>query len=257
MPHRYKVREIAQQSGLSEATVDRLPNWPPGVRENTRAEVMQATVDRDKQRCPAGPGRPSATSSTLSCGRRSGSPTPSGPRSRPNCVYSRLPWCPRFHLWELDAADGAGVTAAHLMNQWLGPASPDASITLSRTVFRGEGGPAIVEVSDSDGIDATNERLMFDALETHPPSRRCTPSAAAIRPWSPRLKQCRVFIAHDLDADNRRLLRAGRISVVLHNDLRTDARLAMRLILQERGTLPVEPSRPVPIHVITPYYLPR
>src|SRR4029079_1870353 len=28
--------------------------------------------------------------------------------------------------------------------------------------------PAIVEVSDSDGIDATNERLMFDALETHP-----------------------------------------------------------------------------------------
>jgi len=46
MPHRYKVREIAQQSGLSEATVDRLPNWPPGMRENTRAEVMQATVDR-------------------------------------------------------------------------------------------------------------------------------------------------------------------------------------------------------------------
>jgi hypothetical protein len=168
MPHRYKVREIAQQSGLSEATVDRLPNWPPGMRENTRAEVMQATVDRDKQRCPAGPGRPSATSSTLSCGHRSGSPTPSGPRSRPNCVYSRLPWCPRFHLWELDAAEGAGVTAAHLMNQWLGPSSPDASITLSRTVFRGEGGPAIVEVSDSDGIDATNERLMFDALETHP-----------------------------------------------------------------------------------------
>lgn len=36
MPHRYKVREIAQQSGLSEATVDRLPNWPPGVRENTQ-----------------------------------------------------------------------------------------------------------------------------------------------------------------------------------------------------------------------------
>ena len=45
--------------------------------------------------------------------------------------------------------------------------------------------------------------------------------------------------------------------MVLHNDLRTDARLAMRLILQERGTLPVEPSPPVPIHVITPYYLPR
>ena len=35
MTHRYKVREIAQQSGLSEATVDRVLNDRPGVRENT------------------------------------------------------------------------------------------------------------------------------------------------------------------------------------------------------------------------------
>ena len=69
-------------------------------------------------------------------------------------------------------------------------------------------------------------------------------------------RECRVFIAHDLDADNRRLLRDGRISVVLHNDLRADARLAMRLILQERGALPVEPARPAPIQVITPFNLP-
>ena len=46
-------------------------------------------------------------------------------------------------------------------------------------------------------------------------------------------------------------------SGVLHNDLRADARLAMRLILHERGALPLEPSRPVPIQVITPYNLPR
>ena len=57
---------------------------------------------------------------------------------------------------------------------------------------------------------------------------------------------CRVFVAHDLDADNRKLLREGRISVVLHNDLRADARLAMRLILQQQGALPDEPARPVP-----------
>ena len=44
--------------------------------------------------------------------------------------------------------------------------------------------------------------------------------------------------------------------MVLHNDLRADARLAMRLILQERGALPVEPARPVAIQVITPYNLP-
>src|SRR4051812_40643615 len=50
MPHRYKVREIAQQAGLSEATVDRVLNDRPGVRENTRAEVAQAIADLDKQR---------------------------------------------------------------------------------------------------------------------------------------------------------------------------------------------------------------
>ena len=50
MPHRYKVRQIAQQSGLSEATVDRVLNQRPGVRENTRAEVIEAIADLDKRR---------------------------------------------------------------------------------------------------------------------------------------------------------------------------------------------------------------
>ncbi|HKH52655.1 MAG TPA: substrate-binding domain-containing protein, partial [Mycobacterium sp.] len=168
---------------------------------------------------------------------------------------------------------GAGVTAAYLMNQWLGQASSDVLITLSRTVFRGEGerevgfrsalrgsGRAIVEVSDSDGIDATNERLVLEALERHPNIQAVYSvgggNTATVAAFERLGRPCRAFVAHDLDADNRRLLRERRISVVLHNDLRADARLAMRLILQQRGALPVEPSRPVPIQVITPYNLP-
>lgn len=50
MAHRFKVREIAQQSGLSEATVDRVLNDRPGVRAATRAEVLHAIEDLDKQR---------------------------------------------------------------------------------------------------------------------------------------------------------------------------------------------------------------
>ena len=146
-------------------------------------------------------------------------------------------------------------------------------ITLSRNVFRGEGerevgfrsalrgsGRQIVEVSDSDGIDATNERLVLEALERNPNVEAVYSvgggNAATVAAFERLGRDCRVFIAHDLDADNRRLLRDGRISVVLHNDLRADARLAMRLILQERGALPAEPARPVPIQVITPYNLP-
>jgi LacI family transcriptional regulator len=63
-------------------------------------------------------------------------------------------------------------------------------------------------------------------------------------------------VAHDLDADNRRLLREGRLSAVLHNDLRADARLGLRMILQARGALPAEPAKLVPVQIVTPYNVP-
>jgi LacI family transcriptional regulator len=333
MPHRYKVREIAQQSGLSEATVDRVLNKRPGVRENTRAEVMQAIADLDKQRAQLRlVGRRYLIDVVMQTPRRFSDAFRAA-------VEAELPaFAPammraRFHLWEtgqasqmvdaltrirgshgviLKAQDepevaaavdrlvdsgvpvvtyttdvptssrcayvgidnhGAGVTAAYLMNQWLAQAPSDVLITLSRAVFRGEGerevgfraalrgsGRAIVEVSDSDGIDATNERLVLEALERHPGIEAVYSvgggNTATVAAFERLGRPCRVFIAHDLDADNRQLLREGRVSAVLHNDLRADARLAMRLILQERGALPAEPVRPVPIQVITPYNVP-
>lgn len=333
MPHRYKVREIAQQSGLSEATVDRVLNDRPGVRQNTRAEVMQAIADLDKQRAQLRlNGRRYLIDVVMQTPQRFSDAFRAA-------VEAELPaFAPamlraRFHLWEagstaqmvdalsrirgshgvvLKAQDepevaevidrlvetgvpvvtyatdvpgsarcgyvgidnhGAGVTAAYLMRQWLGSAPSEVLITLSRTVFRGEGerevgfrsalrssGRTIVEVSESDGIDATNERLVLEALEQHPGVGAVYSvgggNTATVAAFDKLGRECRVFIAHDLDADNRRLLREGRISVVLHNDLRADARLAMRLILQERGALPVEPARSAPIQVITPYNLP-
>jgi LacI family transcriptional regulator len=333
MPHRYKVREIAQQSGLSEATVDRVLHERPGVRENTRAEVMQAIADLDKQRAQLRlNGRRYLIDVVMQTPQRFSDAFRAA-------VEAELPaFAPamlraRFHLWEsgstaqmvdalsrirgshgviLKAQDepavaeaidrlvgagvpvvtyatdvpnslrcgyvgidnhGAGVTAAYLMDQWLGPASSDVLITLSRTVFRGEGERevgfraalrgscrTIVEVSDSDGIDVTNERLVLEALERNPKVEAVYSvgggNTATVAAFERLGRDCRVFVAHDLDADNRRLLREGRISVVLHNDLRADARLAMRLILQERGALPVEPARAAPIQVITPYNLP-
>ena len=333
MAHRYKVREIAQQSGLSEATVDRVLNSRPGVRENTRAEVMQAIADMDKQRAQLRlNGRRYLIDVVMQTPARFSD-------SFRAAVEAELPaFAPamlraRFHLWEtgstahmvdaltrlrgshgviLKAQDepevaeavdrlvdggvpvvtyatdvpgsarcsyvgidnhGAGVTAAYLMGQWLGSARSDVLITLSRNVFRGEGerevgfraalrgsGRQIVEVSDSDGIDATNERLVLEALERNPAVEAVYSvgggNDATVAAFDRLGRACRVFIAHDLDADNRRLLRDGRISVVLHNDLRADARLAMRLILQERGALPAEQARAAPIQVVTPFNLP-
>jgi LacI family transcriptional regulator len=340
--HRYKVREIAQQSGLSEATVDRVLNNRPGVRETTRAEVLQAIADLDKQRAQLRlNGRRFLIDVVMQTPQRFSDAFRAA-------IEAELPaFAPamlraRFRLWEsgstaqmveelgrikgshgvvLKAQDepavaeaidrlvaggvpvvtyttdvptsarcayvgidnhGAGVTAAYLMDQWLGSSRTRGAdealpsgvlITLSRTVFRGEGerevgfrsglrgtGREIVEVSDSDGIDATTERLVLDALERHPaieavysPGGGNTATVAAFDRLG---RPCKVFIAHDLDVDNRRLLRDGRISVVLHNDLRADARLAMRVILAQHGALPAEPVRPTPIQVVTPYNLP-
>ncbi|CAN5712083.1 LacI family DNA-binding transcriptional regulator [soil metagenome] len=336
MAHRYKVREIAQQCGLSEATVDRVLNERPGVRENTRAEVMQAITDLDKQRAQLRlNGRRYLIDVVMQ------TPTRFSDAFRA-AVEAELPsFTPamlraRFHLWEsgttattvdqlynlrgshgviLKAPDepevaaaiddlvdsgtpvvtyttdvpasarcgyvgidnhAAGVTAAYLLRQWLEPAgssSPAVLITLSRNVFRGEGerevgfraglrgsGLNVVDVTDSDGIDATNERLVLDALHAHPGIEAVYSvgggNTATVAAFEEVGRDCKVFIAHDLDADNRQLLREGRISVVLHNDLRADARLALRMLLQERGALPAEPVRSVPVQVVTPYNIP-
>jgi LacI family transcriptional regulator len=333
MPHRYKVREIAQQCGLSEATVDRVLHDRQGVRENTRAEVAQAIADLDKQRAQLRlNGRRFLVDVVMQTPQRFSDAFRAA-------VEAELPaFAPamlraRFHLWEsgstaqmvaalsrlrgshgvvLKAQDepevaeavdhlvgmgvpvvtyatdvpnsarsacvgidnhGAGVTAAYLMDQWLGSAPSGVLITVSRNVFRGEGerevgfrsalrgtGRDVVEVSGSDGIDEANEQLVLDALGRHPTVEAVYSvgggNTATVAAFEKLGRPCKVFIAHDLDADNRRLLRDGRISVVLHNDLRADARLAMRLLLQQHGALPAEPARPTPVQVITPYNLP-
>ncbi len=49
MTHAYRIREIAEQSGLSTATVDRVLHGRPGVRASTVAEVHRAIADLERQ----------------------------------------------------------------------------------------------------------------------------------------------------------------------------------------------------------------
>ena len=49
MAHPYRIREIAQQAGVSTATVDRVLHGRPGVRAATVAEVHRAVADLDRQ----------------------------------------------------------------------------------------------------------------------------------------------------------------------------------------------------------------
>ena len=49
MSHPFRVREIAVQAGLSEATVDRVLNGRNGVRPSTAQQVERAIADLERQ----------------------------------------------------------------------------------------------------------------------------------------------------------------------------------------------------------------
>ncbi|MGZ4631257.1 MAG: LacI family DNA-binding transcriptional regulator [Actinomycetes bacterium] len=338
MGHPFRVREIALQAGLSEATVDRVLHDRPGVRASTAREVRQAITDLERQRDQLRiGGRTFLVDLVMQAPDRFSSAVRAAleaelPALRPAVIRSR------FHLRETGPVDqlvaildgiagrgshgvllkapdvpeitaavdrltaagipvvtlvtdlpssrrlayvgidnrAAGATAAYLTQQWLGDRPGNVLVTLSRGFFRGEeeremgfravmraGGQArnLVEVTDTDGLDETMRDLVRSTLQDDP---RLTAvysigggNRAIVEAFDALDRPCRVFIAHDLDGDNVRLLRAGRLSAVLHHDLHQDMRRACHLVMQAGGALPdSSPPGPSAIQVVTPFNTP-
>ncbi|MDX3073825.1 LacI family DNA-binding transcriptional regulator [Streptomyces sp. NPDC088354] len=170
----------------------------------------------------------------------------------------------------------AGATAAYLVGQWLGDRPGNVLVTISRGFFRGEEERemgfratlrslrpqrALVEITDSDGLDDTLRELVLGALRRDPEIRAVYSigggNVATVEAFDALGRDCRVFVAHDLDHDNTRLLREGRLSAVLHHDLRQDMRHACQIVMQAHRALPgAAHAWPSPIQVITPYNTP-
>jgi LacI family transcriptional regulator len=170
----------------------------------------------------------------------------------------------------------AGSTAAYLIDRLLGDGPADVLIALSRSVFRGEdereigfratmrsrlADRALIEQTDTDGLDATVKESTLRTLQRNPGINAVYSigggNHAILEAFDTADRRCQVFVGHDLDRDNLQLLHDERLTAVLHHDLRHDMRLACRIIMQAQGAIdgPVE-SVPSPIHIVTPYNIP-
>jgi LacI family transcriptional regulator, galactose operon repressor len=167
----------------------------------------------------------------------------------------------------------AGSVAAYLLGRMLGPDPGAVLLTLSSALFAGEEEReagfreavagrfpqlSAVTVSEGRGVDRTTGALVRAALEAHDDIRAVYSigggNRAILEAFGEQKRDCAVFAAHDLDSDNRALLADGRLTFVIHHDLRQDARSACQMVLSHHRMLPAEfriaPSR---VAVATPY----
>ena len=119
----------------------------------------------------------------------------------------------------------------------------------------------IVEASEGLGIDQPTGALVRKALAANPDIAGAYSigggNRAVVEAFRAAGRTCRVFVGHDLDADNLALLRERTISAVLHHDLRADMRSACRVVMQAHRVLPASaPPPPSQVQIITPFNLP-
>ncbi|MCQ8229865.1 LacI family DNA-binding transcriptional regulator [Pantoea trifolii] len=153
--------------------------------------------------------------------------------------------------------DGAGRTAAWLMSRWLPAAVQTVAVVISSTGFRGEEQRMegfiqalsqrapylkIKAVSEGYGIDSLTFTQMCTALEQDPSIQSIYSvgggNGAILQAFSAMHREVNVFIGHDLDEENRRLLAAEEMDAVIDHDLHEDARSAFKAILRFHGFLP-------------------
>lgn len=340
-PRTHRVRDIAQQAGLSEATVDRVLHGRVGVSPRAVRAVEQAVMDLDRQQSQlrlaartlvidvvmqaperfsaavraaveaALPAiRPAAVRARFDL-RENADPTAAtasldavGARGRLShgvllkapdhpdvaaavrrVVERGIPVvtlvtdvhdCGRAAYVGLDNS-AAGRTAAYLVSRWVGPAHGTVLVTSSGSAFFGETeriaafdtqlrllAPRLrtTLVTDTDGLDASLVRAVRAALAADRSICAVYSVGGGNRATAAELERegrdCRVFVAHDLDADNLELLRTGAVSAVLHHDLGADIRSALRQVMRAHRLSPGAPvSVAANVEVVTPYNVPR
>ncbi|MBB4231388.1 LacI family DNA-binding transcriptional regulator [Rhizobium mongolense] len=169
----------------------------------------------------------------------------------------------------------AGETAAYLIGERFSGAPGQVLVTLSSGRFRGEEEReigfrrlirdrypqiGITEISEGRGTDAATGTQTAHAIADDPAINAVYSigggNKAVLAAFEAMQRRILIFVAHDLDADNRALLAAHKIGFVLHHDLRMDARSAFRTIIgRQLSGHPAAPSLST-VEIVTPYNMP-
>ena len=99
-------------------------------------------------------------------------------------------------------------------------------------------GREVLVVEGGMGRTHQTERLVRDAVSARAVTAVYSASGANEAILAALSAAPELFVGHDLDRDNRRLLAQGRIDFVIHHDLRADARHACQHILKAHRLLP-------------------
>ncbi|WP_019204006.1 LacI family DNA-binding transcriptional regulator [Tsukamurella sp. 1534] len=166
----------------------------------------------------------------------------------------------------------AGATAAYLVGQWARDVPGVLLVITSGERFRGEEEREmgfrsgirrydperrIIEITDTGGIDAACRRAVARVLDREPEVAAVYSPGGGNRgivaAFDDVGRSYGAYIGHDLAESNRELLVEGRISALLHHDLRADLRGAAHAVMAYHGAIdgPRRP-RPTAIQIVTP-----
>jgi LacI family transcriptional regulator len=191
-------------------------------------------------------------------------------------IFTDIPQSGRIAYAGLDNRM-AGATAAYLIGQWLVHPEGNVLVTMSNERFKGEEEREVsfreelrrrfpklklVDASGGHGLDTQTEERVKRAV-----GRRKKIAAvysmgggnvAILRALQSIGQMPECFIGHDLDRDNVHLLREGKISAVLHHDLRQDMRTACHHIMHFHKLLPASGvGLSSSVVVVTPVNIPQ
>ncbi|NWA61806.1 LacI family DNA-binding transcriptional regulator [Pantoea sp. B9002] len=335
MARSFSIKQIAAQSGVSKATVDRALHQRGSVSPRTARRIAQAIRDLElQQRASLASGRTLPIDLVMHAPERFSSLTVAALLSQ---IQSFAPFrlTLRCHIFEeispeelqrelrrcgndsygvlLKASDhpllestiaelaalnvpvvtlvtdlprskriryvgmdneGAGRTAAWLMSRWLPAEVQTVAVVISSTGFRGEEQRMegfiqalnqrapylqVKAVSEGYGIDTLTFKQMCTALEQdhsiHSVYSVGGGNSAVLQAFTAMQRNIKVFIGHDLDEENRKLLTAEEMDAVIDHDLHEDARSAFGAILRFHGFLPEaeEETASSRVIVVTPF----